>query len=194
MRSRPVTAAIIAAIVIVVGGVVAANVSHWGPFADSSAADATASRPASTTAPQPTTEPATTGPATPAPTYDPDPTTVPSDPPLDTPTPGPSEAPPTGNATVVLTYAAWDDQAASVEVSAYVTVVEAAGTCTLTLTKADSPDQIQTVDALTDARTMSCGGFQIPRTQLSAGTWTAVVSYSSPLSSGQSEPTEVVVP
>ncbi|SDD82253.1 hypothetical protein SAMN05216410_0223 [Sanguibacter gelidistatuariae] len=79
------------------------------------------------------------------------------------------------------------------EVGAYAAVVENTGQCTLTLTKGTTV-RSQTLDALSDVSTMSCGGFLIPGSDLSTGTWSAIVTYVSERSSGQSDPIEVTVP
>lgn len=102
-------------------------------------------------------------------------------------------APTGGTATVVVTYAGWAPDGSGIEVGAYAAAVEPSGTCTLTVTSS-SGIRTQTIDALVDVSTMSCGGFLIPADQLSSGTWTASVAYSSATSTGQSKPTEVVVP
>ena len=116
----------------------------------------------------------------------PNPTNVATDAPV-TATPG-------RNATVVMTYSGWTDATASVEVGALVSgVVESGGTCTLTLTSG-----VRTATATTraepDASSTSCPVLAIRRSELSPGTWSAVVNYKSPSTSGQSKAARVVVP
>ena len=176
--------------------VVAASVGlawalRWGPFVDSAGQPSTPSATASAT--EPTSSPsasATQQTDTPAPS----PSTSASAEPT-TPAPGVTAVPGPGSttATVVLTYASWAEETQSIEAGGYAAVVEETGTCTLTLTQGAAV-RSQTIDALTDVSTMSCGGFLIPRTDLSTGTWSAVVSYASEQSSGQSDPVEVTVP
>lgn len=93
---------------------------------------------------------------------------------------------------VVITYATWVPESSSVEVGAYVPVVDASGQCTLSLTRGEQ-STVQTRDALENVSTMSCGGFEIPGGTLSAGTWTAVVAYTSTWHDGTSTPVEVIV-
>jgi hypothetical protein len=191
MRSRKAVIAIVVALVVLfAAGIVVAKVAEWGPFAD----DATVSEPTAEPSASPSVSPAVTTPSpTASTTADPEPTDVPSDPIPDDPATTAGPVPTGGTATVVVTYANWEPQTSAVEVGAYAAVVEDAGTCTLTLTQG-ATQKTETISALVDVSTMSCGGFAISGSQLSSGTWTAVVSYSSTLSSGQSSPVEVVVP
>lgn len=198
MRSRRAVIIIASAAVALVAAVVVAAVLRWGPFADPSepAGEATSpavTSPAESTAPSPTGEPTTPLPTTQTPVPVPDPTEVPSDPPQDDDATEPGTAPTGGSTTVVITYADWVPETSEVEVGAYAAVVEDGGTCTLTLTRAGT-SATRTNDALTDVSTVSCGGFLIPGSELSTGTWSAVVTYASPSFSGTSSPVEVSVP
>ena len=94
---------------------------------------------------------------------------------------------------VVVTYADWSAADKVVEAGAYATVVEKPGTCTLKLTSGGR-SVTDSIPALTDASTMSCGGLTVPRDKLASGRWTAVVLYESATSAGTSAPVEVVVP
>lgn len=191
MRSNTrIIVAITTILCVVAGGAALAWTLRWGPFADSDSPSATPSATATTTEPASPTSPSTTAPTDtptprPTPSESPEPTPAPSA--TDTPSPGPATA------TVVLTYVSWAEETQSVEAGGYAAVVEDAGRCTLTLTQG-AVVRSQTIDALTDVSTMSCGGFLIPRSDLSTGTWSAVVSYASEQSSGQSDPVEVTVP
>jgi len=196
MRRRRTLLVISLAVVLLLGiavGVAAA--AGWGPFADDAPDPApTTSGPTASPTGEPTpteteTDPA---PATPAPGETSGPTAGPTVEPTSEPT---DAAPPAGTdrATVVITYAGWEDSTSSVEVGAYAALLDSAGQCTLTLTQTGTT-RTQTIDALVDVSTMSCGGFQIGRGDLAPGTWTAVVAYESAASSGTSEPVEVVVP
>lgn len=178
-----------------------AALAGWGPFTD----DPTATQPSPTATepvegPDPTataTTPAPTPSATPAPTAEPSASEDPAEPagPPSEETDAAQPAPPTGtdSATVVITYSGWEDASESVEAGAYASLLEPAGSCTLSLSQG-AVTMTQTIDALTDVSTMSCGGFQIPSADLSPGTWTAVVSYASSTSTGTSAPVEVIVP
>lgn len=94
---------------------------------------------------------------------------------------------------VVTTFAGWNAATGAVEVGAYVALVEQPGTCTLTLQRGDVSVQASATGT-TDAATVSCGGLSIPSAQLSPGTWTGSVTYSSADSVGSSAPVEVQVP
>jgi hypothetical protein len=99
-----------------------------------------------------------------------------------------------GNVDVEVTFAGWDDVAAGVEVSGYVSgVVEAGGTCTLALSRGSTTRTAQG-SGDSDASTTTCGTLQIPGTDLSAGEWTAVLTYASATSSGSSVGAPVQVP
>jgi hypothetical protein len=81
-----------------------------------------------------------------------------------------------------------------VEVGAYLAgVAESGGTCTLTLTGVAGTATAQ-VTAEPDAASTSCPTLAVPGAELSSGTWSAVVSYASPSTSGTSDPVDVVVP
>jgi len=99
-----------------------------------------------------------------------------------------------GSAAVVVTYSGWADADAAVEVGAFVAgVAETGGTCTLTLTSSSRSARAQ-VSGEPDASSTSCPGMAVPGDELSSGTWSAVVSYESSTTTGQSDPVEVVVP
>lgn len=107
----------------------------------------------------------------------------------DTPRPTPSG----GAADVSLTYATFDTASGTVQASGFVGgLIEDGGTCTLTLTKGADVVSAAT-RASADATTTSCGLLQTRR-GLAAGSWTAVLSYSSPHATGRSAGTEVSVP
>jgi hypothetical protein len=96
--------------------------------------------------------------------------------------------------TVVVVYSGWDDASSAIEVDGYVAeVVEAGGTCTLTLTRGGASAQVS-APAEPDASTTSCGALRVPADQLSAGTWKAVLAYESATSSGTADAVEVTVP
>ena len=139
--------------------------------------------------PDPT--PSVGGPITGSPSDDPSPSpssTAPSAPgpspvaPVETTQPEPA-IPSVPDASVVVTYAEWEEGASTVEVGAYVGVVEEGGTCTLILTHG-SVTRTSELPALPDVSTTSCSGFQVPGADLSPGIWEAVVSYESATSAG----------
>ena len=107
-----------------------------------------------------------------------------------------SPAPTAGpeSADVVVTYSGWTDADAAVEFGAYVAgVAENGGTCTLTLTTGSRSARAE-VSGEPDASSTSCPTMAVPGDELASGTWSAVVSYQSSTTSGQSDPVEVVVP
>lgn len=107
--------------------------------------------------------------------------------------PAPSVGPVQG-AYIQVSYAAWDETAGGVTVEGFVpSVVESTGTCTLALTK-DGDTVTTSVPGTPSASTTSCGGAVVPASELSAGTWTAVLTYESPTSTASAEPVEVTVP
>jgi hypothetical protein len=119
---------------------------------------------------------------------------------ISTPSPGqevgsdPSPVRTGGEVDPVVTYAAWEDGSSSVEVNGYVAgVVEADGTCRLTLTRG-SQTVVDENPAEADASTVNCGLLQAAGADLEAGTWTAVLSYESATSSGTSPAVDVEVP
>ena len=94
---------------------------------------------------------------------------------------------------VTVTFYGWNPDAQVVEVGGYVTgVVEDGGVCTLTLTKGGRTVTGST-NALPDASTTACGAVTVPGDQVSAGTWQAVLSYSSAGHSGTAEAVDVEV-
>ncbi|MBF0687198.1 MAG: hypothetical protein IR158_05435 [Cellulomonas sp.] len=132
---------------------------------------------------------------------------TPDDDPAPRPTPSPtsSSAPteePTAEPTpsgdtrqdvaVSVTIAEWNAASGAVEVSGYADVVEDGGTCTLTITR-DGRTVTGSEVAVADASTTSCGLMSAAPTTPSAGTWQAVLSYSSDASRGASAPVEVRV-
>jgi hypothetical protein len=99
----------------------------------------------------------------------------------------------TSTAPVVMTYSGWNASAKQAMAGGYVTgVIEDGGTCTLTLTHAGVSVSAQG-PARPDAATTACGGLSIPGSKLSAGTWKAVLSYSSKTSTGSSSSVDIAV-
>ncbi len=81
----------------------------------------------------------------------------------------------------------------NVELGAFVNgVYEDSGTCTLTLQK-DNESKTSVVNAVKGATSMDCPVMSVPRATISAGTWSASVSYSSSSAEGVSDvrPVEV---
>jgi hypothetical protein len=116
-------------------------------------------------------------------TIKPEPTEVATDPPVEQTG---------GRVDVALTYAGFDASTGTVQANGFVAgVLEDGGTCTLTLTKG-SENVTSTSTAAADASTTSCGLLETSG-GIAAGTWHAVLSYSSADAHGTSQSTEVVV-
>ncbi len=82
----------------------------------------------------------------------------------------------------------------NVEVRGYVpSIIEEGGTCTLTLTQ-DTQQVTESKVAAADASSVTCGLITVARARLSsAGTWTAVLSYSSNTYEGVSTSNKIEV-
>ena len=94
---------------------------------------------------------------------------------------------------VVVTRAAWD--ASSMQVSANAIIPDAVvsgGTCRLTLTMGSHlATTSRTATATADST--QCGVLTFPGSQLTPGTWTAVVTFTAPTAAGTSSPVPVTV-
>ena len=104
-----------------------------------------------------------------------------------------SKAPAPARVDVVTTFASWNATSGAVEVGGYAAVVERAGTCTLRLIRGD---HVVTREhpASTDATTVACGAFSVPRNAITAGQWQAVLAYVSSTSAGEAAAVKVEVP
>jgi hypothetical protein len=93
---------------------------------------------------------------------------------------------------VVLTYAGFDAPSGTVQANGLVAgVIEDGGTCTLTLTRGSDVVTARST-AGADATTTTCGLLETG-TGLAAGTWQAVLSYTSDSATGTSQTMAVVV-
>ncbi|MCG2803511.1 MAG: hypothetical protein L6311_15640 [Cellulomonas sp.] len=88
-------------------------------------------------------------------------------------------------AAVTITSADWNPTASALEVSAYVDVLQADGTCTLVVTGPGGVTQRISTPAQPDASTTSCGLMSVSRDRLASGSWSGAVEYSAPQTSGQ---------
>jgi hypothetical protein len=117
-------------------------------------------------------------------TIEPEPTKVATD------TPVPTSA--GKDVQVVLTYAGFDATAGTVQANGLVAgVIEDGGTCTLTLTRGSDVVTARST-ASADATTTTCGLLETG-TGLAAGTWQAVLSYTSDDAAGTSQSMAVTV-
>jgi hypothetical protein len=116
-------------------------------------------------------------------TIKPEPTAVATDVPVTTTS---------GRVDVVLTYAGYDEATSTVQANGFVAgVIEEGGTCTLTLTRGDD-EVTASSTAAADATTTTCGLIETSA-GIGAGTWEAVLAYSSADAHGVSGSLEVVV-
>jgi hypothetical protein len=85
---------------------------------------------------------------------------------------------------VTVTFYGWRADVHQVMVGGYVPgVVESDGICTVTLTNGTATVSVDAA-ATADASSTACGAIVVPGDRLSAGTWQAVLSYSSPEHTG----------
>jgi hypothetical protein len=134
--------------------------------------------------------------SSPAPSLEPSPTTSAAPPAEPTPTPAPSggDSGATRTVDVVVTTSGWQPTTGAVEVSAYVTAVEAGGTCTLDLVGPAGATAQASQSAEPDASSTSCGLLTVPGSRLARGTWQGTVTYVSPSSSGTAALSPIEVP
>ncbi|MGY1635031.1 hypothetical protein ACI78V_00060 [Geodermatophilus sp. SYSU D00742] len=95
-------------------------------------------------------------------------------------------------ADLVVTYSGFDVPTGAVLVGAYVAgVLENGGECGLSLSDG-STERTATVEAVADARTTSCGELTLP--EMTPGSWSGQVTYTSARGTTLSRDVEVVVP
>ena len=80
---------------------------------------------------------------------------------------------------VQMTITAVNQNGSTLQIRSLISAVENTGVCTLTLTSADKPTVTKTANSQALASTSTCQGFDISTSELSAGTWHAVIEYSS---------------
>jgi hypothetical protein len=176
---RKTRVVLVLAVVAAAAAAAAAAAFFVGPrLSDDATTDGTTTGTASVTPAQGATE-TSSSPYT----IKPEPSEVATDTPLQTTS---------GRVDVVLTYAGFEQSTGTVQANGFVAgVLEDGGTCTLTLTKGDD-EVTATSTAAADATTTSCGLLETPA-GLDAGTWDAVLAYSSTDAEGTSAALEVVV-
>lgn len=87
-------------------------------------------------------------------------------------------AQPNGQSIVQVTITAANQTTSVLQVRAQVDTVTNNGTCTLTLTKAGSTTVTQAASTQSYASISACKGFDVPLSQLPAGTWNLAVHFS----------------
>ncbi|KRD44633.1 hypothetical protein ASE38_11155 [Cellulomonas sp. Root930] len=95
--------------------------------------------------------------------------------------------------TVALTVAGYLPDTREVVVTGYADVVGDGGTCVASLTRAGSDPVTVSAPAAPDATTTSCA-LSIPRSALTAGTWSATLTYQTAGGSVTSPATDLEVP
>jgi hypothetical protein len=94
---------------------------------------------------------------------------------------------------LVITYAGWNATEKAAEVAAYVSkVLTTPGRCTLTMTM-NGTARTSTNNTVPDVTTTQCGTMTIPGSQLTAGSWSAVVTFASAGISGTAAPISIEV-
>ncbi len=94
---------------------------------------------------------------------------------------------------VVLTYSEWSPGDGQVLAGGYVSgILEDDGVCTLTLTQGATSVRAEAA-AAADATTTVCGNLAVDGSQLAAGTWQAVLTYTSSAHTGTSTAAAVEV-
>jgi hypothetical protein len=95
---------------------------------------------------------------------------------------------------ISIVYSEWNATSRAVEIGGFLGgVVESDGTCTVTLTQG-STSVDASLPGTPDATSTSCAGLAVPGTELAPGPWTAVLTYESSTSRGESRTVEVQVP
>jgi hypothetical protein len=94
-------------------------------------------------------------------------------PPAPTPTPGSDKK------NIQMDITAVSQNGPTLQVRVLLSSVVSDGTCTLTLTKSGQSTVTKTADTQALAKTSTCRGFDIPVSELSSGTWSLSINYSS---------------
>lgn len=114
--------------------------------------------------------------------------------PTDVATDAPVTVAPNPAAALVVTYSGWNPDTSAVEVGGFVPgVSESGGSCTLTLTR-DGATASATAPGDAEPSQTTCGALAVPGSELSSGTWSAVITFDSSGSHAESAAVEVAVP
>jgi len=96
----------------------------------------------------------------------------------DTPS-APTPIPNSTKKNVQLTITAAQQNGSTLQIRVMIGAVEGAGVCTLTLTSVGQSTVTKTTNSQALASTSTCQGFDIPISELPAGTWRAIIEYNS---------------
>lgn len=188
---------LVCAAAVAVGGLLVRPVAGTGDGSAGALPGAPSSAPpGAPSAGSPGTPVADPSPSTEAPSSEAPSTEAPS---TEAPAAGPSSAtttpaPQPEPVALALTYSGWDPAARAIVAGGLVPDrVESGGVCTLTLSR-DEVVLLGETEAVPDATATSCGELRIADERLSSGWWQAVLRYTSPTSTGESQVREVMVP
>lgn len=84
-----------------------------------------------------------------------------------------------GKSVVGVTITAANQNNGTVQIRALIAAVDTGGTCTLTLSQAGHQTVTKTAGTQNLSSTSTCQGFDIPVSELSTGTWSIAIAYSS---------------
>lgn len=101
--------------------------------------------------------------------------------------PQPTPIPNSSKSNVQVEITAANQNGATFQVRTLISAVVNDGTCTLTLQKAGYNTVTMTATTQALASTSTCKGFDIPTSQLAAGTWHLTVSYDNPTLTGKAQ-------
>jgi len=93
--------------------------------------------------------------------------------------PEPTSIPGSDKKNVQMIITAANQNGSILQIRALISAVENTGICTLTLTSAGKPTVTKTANSQALSSTSTCQGFDIPVSELSAGTWHAIIEYNS---------------
>jgi len=94
----------------------------------------------------------------------------------------------------VISYWGQAQEGADLEVGGFVPgIIEESGECTLTLTRQGRQKVTSSIKSKKDATSTSCSPFVVQASQLSKGTWAAVLSYDSETAAGLSSAVDIEV-
>ncbi len=109
----------------------------------------------------------------------------------DTP-PTPTTIPDSTKKSVEVSITSHSQNGSTYQIRTLISALDGTGVCTLTLTSPSQTTVTKTANTQSLASTSTCQGFDVPTSELSAGTWHAVINYSSDSLVGSSSIDEVI--
>lgn len=107
-------------------------------------------------------------------------------------TPAPTTIPGSDKKNVQLTITSANQNGSDLQIGVLISAVENTGVCTLTLTSAGETTVTKTANTQALASTSTCQGFDVPVSELSAGTWHILIDYSSSTLIGSASQDKVI--